>query len=79
MHAHAYTGLIFEGTYTNAHGVKLYTLTPSMLYILASVRNSHPTARTARLGGLGMQGGKAWVRRAYSVALTGCGTASCVL
>ena len=30
------------------------------------------------IGGLGMQGGKAWVRRAYSVALTGCGTASCL-
>jgi hypothetical protein len=27
--------------------------------------------RAARLGGLGMQGGKAWVRRAYSVALNG--------
>ena len=34
-------------------------------------RNSHPTARAARFGGLGMQGGKAWVRRAYSVALNG--------
>ena len=34
-------------------------------------QNSHPTARAARLGGLGMQGGKAWVRRAYSVALNG--------